>query len=177
MKKIYENYQIPHSKVLECSAVDMDAYAYAKQKKQQYEKNVREQQQGYYGEEVECDDGDEDCAQGQQAEEESEYDQLYIGPHCGGDSLGISLAVYTDENCSSYHGELTVEEVVGTVNEAQINFFPQQCLSCVSIYSCRFRAYSKFEHLNFTFRLYNGAEVWYAEVEGGDNGILYAVFS
>jgi hypothetical protein len=152
----YEIYQTSSlKKYLECSAVDMDAYAYAKQRKQQYEKNVREQQQGYYEEEVECDDGDEDCAQGQQAEEESEYDQLYIGPHCGGDTLGISLAVYTDENCSSYHGELTVEEVLGTsVNEAEINFFPQQCLSCVSIYSCLFRAFTQFESISTSLSLF-----------------------
>jgi hypothetical protein len=139
----YENYQTSSLKqYLECSAVDMDAYAYAKQKRQQYEKNVREQQQGYYEEDVECDDGDEDCAEDQDVEEESEYDQLYIGPHCGDDTFGISLAVYTDEYCSSYHSE-TVEQVLGTsVNEAEINFFPHQCLSCVSIYSCLFRTYT-----------------------------------
>jgi hypothetical protein len=140
----YENYQTSSSlkQYLECSAVDMDAYADTKQKRQQYEKNVREQQQGYYEENVECDDGDENCAEVQDVEEEGEYDQLYIGPHCGDDTFGISLAVYTDEYCSRYHSE-TVEEVLGTsVNEAEINFFPQQCLSCVSIYSCLFRCYT-----------------------------------
>jgi hypothetical protein len=147
-----ENYQKSSLKdYLECSAVDMDAYAYAKQKRQQYEKNVREQQQGYYEKDVECDDGDEDCAQGQQVEEESEYDQLYIGPHCGDDTFGISLAVYTDEYCTNYHSE-TVEEVLGTsVNEAEINFFPQQCLSCVSKNSCLFSAYTQFESVSTFF--------------------------
>jgi hypothetical protein len=118
---------------LGCSAVDMDKYAYLQQQRQQYEKNVREQQQGYYEQAVECEEGDGNCAQGQQ----EDYDQLYIGPHCGDNSLGISLAVFTDEYCSSYASDLTVEEVLGTsIKEDEINFFPQQCIACVSISSC-----------------------------------------
>ena len=91
---------------LECTPIDMDTFNSMSQKKQTYEQNAY----GKYAQSNSCEEGDQECT--------GQYDQLYTGPHCGDNGVGVSLAVYTDEYCSNYASKYTVQEVLGvSVNE------------------------------------------------------------
>ena len=93
---------------VQCTQVNQEAI----EQYQQYlewQQNVQQQQYGYQGYQGECDGDNEDCHQQYANAQQNNagnnnyqvYDNLYIGPHCDSDGHTISLAVYSDNSCTT----------------------------------------------------------------------------
>lgn len=58
---------------------------------------------------------------------------VYLGPHCSGDGFSMTLAVFEDEECSTYLGDITnMQEFTGIEFEKDsLSFYhPKQCITC-----------------------------------------------
>eukprot|EP00977_Amphora_coffeiformis_P000989 scaffold212_cov173-Amphora_coffeaeformis.AAC.15 len=99
-------------------------YVYAQERFQQYNTQTENYasnngQNGNYYKKYYGDNGAEASA------------NLYIGPACGGDSMAIKLAVYSDEYCTQRVHETSVSELLGYNPLAEnTDIFPSECISC-----------------------------------------------
>ena len=61
--------------------------------------------------------------------------EYFVGPMCASDGYSIILAIYGDEFCSTYSGDVSFYELTGhNVNEHEMrDYYPQECMSCLEV--------------------------------------------